>query len=54
MGGTAGMSGNAGAGGNDPALVASCAMKLCIDPVFDCVLQGCGFAACENLHCIIK
>jgi hypothetical protein len=35
-------------------LKAECAQKLCIDPVFDCVLQGCGFAACTNLHCIVQ
>jgi len=27
-----------------------CASKLCIDPVFDCPLQGC-FNGCTNLHC---
>ena len=52
-GGNGGVGGSAGAGGADPTMVMQCAQKLCIDPIFDCVLQGCGFAACENLHCII-
>ena len=29
----------------------SCSSKLCIDPVFDCPLQGC-FNGCANLHCM--
>jgi hypothetical protein len=42
-----------GAGGADPALVAKCKMTICIDPVFDCILQGCGFASCEGFVCVI-
>jgi hypothetical protein len=29
----------------------SCTTKICIDPVFDCPLQGC-FNGCVNLHCM--
>ena len=28
----------------------ACLSKLCIDPVFDCPLQGC-FNGCVNFHC---
>jgi hypothetical protein len=37
----------------DDGLAAMCATKLCVDPVFDCILQGCGAAVCQNLYCII-
>ncbi len=30
---------------------AACTAKLCIDPVFDCPLQGC-FNGCVSFHCI--
>ena len=29
----------------------ACTAKLCIDPVFDCPLQGC-FNGCTNFHCL--
>jgi hypothetical protein len=29
----------------------SCTSKICIDPVFDCPLQGC-FNGCTNFHCM--
>lgn len=33
---------------------AMCNQKLCIDPVFDCILQGCGDAVCQIPFCVIK
>jgi hypothetical protein len=29
----------------------ACTTKICIDPVFDCPLQGC-FNGCTNFHCM--
>jgi hypothetical protein len=29
----------------------SCTTKICVDPVFDCPLQGC-FNGCTNFHCM--
>jgi hypothetical protein len=37
-------------GGSDDGGVNSCATKICIDPVFDCPLQGC-FNGCANFFC---
>ncbi len=34
-------------------LKAECAQKICIDPVFDCLLEGCGAAVCTNFICVI-
>jgi len=28
----------------------ACTTKICVDPVFDCPLQGC-FNGCTNFHC---
>jgi hypothetical protein len=33
---------------------AMCNQKLCVDPVFDCLLQGCGDAICQIPFCVIK
>jgi hypothetical protein len=42
-----------GLGGSPPASSDDggvCTTKICIDPVFDCPLQGC-FNGCTNVHC---
>lgn len=33
---------------------AMCNQKLCVDPIFDCLLQGCGDAVCQIPFCVIK
>jgi hypothetical protein len=33
---------------------AMCNQKVCVDPVFDCLLQGCGDAICQIPFCVIK
>ena len=33
---------------------AMCNQKLCVDPIFDCILQGCGDAVCQIPFCVIK
>lgn len=33
---------------------AMCNQKLCVDPVFDCALQGCADAICQIPFCVIK
>lgn len=42
-----------GLGGSSPAPGdgGACTTKICIDPVFDCPLQGC-FNGCTNFHCM--
>jgi len=42
-----------GLGGSSPASGdgGACTTKICIDPVFDCPLQGC-FNGCTDFHCM--
>lgn len=52
-------SGGSGSGGALPttdagAHKAMCNQKLCVDPIFDCLLQGCGDAVCQIPFCVIK
>jgi hypothetical protein len=56
-GGTSASGGTTASGGGtgtDPTLKAQCAQKICIDPVFDCLLEGCGITAvCTGFVCVV-
>jgi hypothetical protein len=42
---------DAGLGSSSSNDANACSTKICIDPVFDCPLQGC-FNGCTNFHCM--